>query len=232
MLYINSEHPTVQKIARQIKQAAHDDAEIVAGIFHYVRDDILFGFHPEVDALSASDIIERGSGQCNNKSIVFMALCRALDIPAKLYFSDIDRSIHRGFIPEWAYNIFPKNISHSWVDVQIDGKWHRIDGYINDISLFLAGREALIQHGWQTGFSVSDPTQTSADFSLEQENYVQMATVTRTHGVYDDPADYFRSSLYQNHPGGFKQLIAGYIMRQMNHRVEQLRAHYLQAIAI
>ena len=230
-MYIDSNHPTVQRIAEQIRQNAHTDADMIEAIFYYVRDEIRFGFPQEVDQLSASQIIERGSGQCNNKSITFMALCRALDIPAKLFFSDIDRSIHRGFIPRWAYRLFPRQISHSWVEVLVDGNWHRIDGYINDAALFHAGRAALLKRGWNCGFSVADPAEANIDFSLSTENYVQMAAVTTSHGNYDDPADYFNSPLYNNRPRGFKRLISRYILREMDKRVRALREQYTQQTA-
>jgi transglutaminase-like putative cysteine protease len=225
-MYIDSNHPTVQKIAVQIRESADTEEEIIKAIFFYVRDRILFGFHPEVDRLSASEIIERGSGQCNNKSIVFMALCQALDIPARLVFSDIDRSIHRGFIPGWAYRLFPETISHSWVEVRVQEQWHRIDGYINDNTLFHAGRAALLEAGWSCGFSVADPAQASSDFSLTAENFVQMGAVTKTHGYYSNPADYFDSPLYQNKPRGLRKLIAGYVLRTMDQRVQALRTNY------
>jgi transglutaminase-like putative cysteine protease len=226
MLYIDAQHPNIQHLANNIKRHHQTTAEQVKAIFYYVRDEILFGFHPEVDALSASEVVAQGRGQCNNKSIVFMALCEALDIPAKLYFSDIDRAIHRGFIPAWAYPLFPKNISHSWVEVYIDGRWYRIDGYINDLRLFYAGRDALLEQGWTTGFSVANPHEANVDFSLEQENYVQMEAVTKTHGEFKNPADYFSSTLYQNRPRGFKRLIAGYVLRVMERRVRSLRDAY------
>lgn len=225
-MYIDSDHPTVQRIAKQIKQSARTEDDIIEAIFLYVRDNILFGFHQEVDHLSASEIIERGSGQCNNKSIVFMALCRALDIPAKLIFSDIDRSIHRGFIPSWAYRLFPKSLSHSWVEVRINDQWHRIDGFINDETLFHAGRTALVEHGWSCGFSVAEPSKANVEFSLDTENFVQMGAVTTTHGSYSDPADYFDSPLYQNKPRGLRKLIAGYVLSVMDRRVRELRTNY------
>jgi len=225
-MYINPEHPIVQAVAYQIKQKTKTDAEAVEAIFYYVRDEILFGFHPEVDQLSASEIIARGSGQCNNKSIVFIALCQALNIQSKLFFSDIDRSIHRGFIPSWAYRLFPKRISHSWVEVNVDGQWHQVDGYINDELLFKAGRNQLFEVGWNCGYSVADPTQASSEFSLTDKNFVQMAAVTTHHGSYVDPAVYFNSSLYQNQPKGIKRLLSKFILKRMDSRVRDLRESY------
>jgi transglutaminase/protease-like cytokinesis protein 3 len=31
-----------------------------------------------------------------------------------------------------AYRLMPPLISHSWLEVQIDGTWRRLDSYIND----------------------------------------------------------------------------------------------------
>lgn len=231
MRYADFDNPVVQEKAHLLAENTSSTAEIVSNLFHYVRDGIQFAFHPEIDQLSASEIINRSAGQCNNKSIVFLALCRALDIPARIHFSDIDRNIHRGFIPVIALPFFPDKISHSWLEIEIDGRWHRIDSYINDLDLFYAGRAEIIKRGWDTGFSVADPENAVAEFSLDKENFVQMAAVTKEHGSYTDPADYFESNLYQNRKTGIRKILGGLVMREMNRRVKHIRQAYQQHVA-
>ena len=69
---------------------------------------------------------------------LFLALCRAAGVPARLHFSLIDKRIQRGLFHGLAYRLLPKRLSHSWLEVEIDGTWRRIDGYINDAPFFSA----------------------------------------------------------------------------------------------
>jgi len=48
-----------------------------------------------------------------------------------------------------------KEITHSWLEVEIDGKWVSVDTYINDITLHNAAVRKLKSKGWNTCFSVS-----------------------------------------------------------------------------
>ena len=72
------EHPLVRQTAARLtegKASAHDKLN---SIFLFVRDEIEFGFAPEGDLVKASETIEQGYGQCNNKGILFLALCKAV----------------------------------------------------------------------------------------------------------------------------------------------------------
>lgn len=193
-------------------------------IFHYVRDDIIFAFPEEGDLVKASETIQRGFGQCNTKATLYLALCKAARIPARIHFSLISRDIQKGFFSGIAYWAMPREISHSWIEVKIDGKWRRIDTFINDLPLFNAAIAEVEKLGWSTGYSIAlGEGKPSAELNLDKEAFQQMAAVTSDHGVWDEPAEYFASANYKNRPGALKLWLYRQMIGRINNKVQNLR---------
>jgi len=119
----------------------------------------------------------------------------------------------------------PKYISHSWVEVAIDGKWRRIDSFINDMPLHKAAEQELAKRGWTCGFSLAlSNGRANAKLRIEKEAFSQMAAVTDDHGTWGEPADYYSSDLYRNRPGFLKLWIYRLLIGGINHRVSQIRS--------
>ena len=144
------DHPLVQEAAKQLTDGAGLLHEKLERIFRFVRDNILFGFPPEGDFVKASQTIERGYGQCNTKGILFLALCKASGIPVRLHYSQISKEIQRGFFTGIAYWLMPDRISHSWLEIEIDGQWYPVDTCINDLRLHRAAVHELHRRGWKS----------------------------------------------------------------------------------
>jgi transglutaminase-like putative cysteine protease len=219
------EHPLVQSTAARLTQGATTDREKVARLFSYVRDDVKFQFPKDGDLVKASEVIRSSSGQCNTKGTLFLALCRAAGIRARIHFSLIDKAIQRGLFTGVAYWLMPPKISHSWIEVEIDGRWRRIDAYINDRPLQECAVSELNRRGWHTGFSVALPKQgqPATDLDLDSERFSQMAAVSDDHGTYDDPAEYYASDRYRNRPSRLKLWLYRQLVDGINERVERLR---------
>ena len=215
----------VRSTANRIVGNADNAEDKFSRLLNYVRDDIKFGFPASGDLTKASETIKLGLGQCNTKATLLLALCKATDIPARIHFSLISKEIQKGFFKGLAYRLMPDEISHSWLEIEIDGEWKRTDGFINDTSLQASSERELKRRGWKTGFSValSSPGKdcgTCSTFGTFQ----QMAAVTDDHGVFDEPAEYFQSALYENRPGPIKLLLYRISVAAINRRVEALRA--------
>ncbi|MBP7736523.1 MAG: transglutaminase family protein [Spirochaetes bacterium] len=195
-------------------------------LFYYVRDDIDFGFTADGDIIKASEIIKLGMGQCNNKGTLFLALCKAVSIPARIHFSLIRKEIQAGLFTGIFYRLLPPLLSHSWIDVHVDGKWIRIDSYINDQPFYLAGRKKLRENGWDTGYSISCSSgESSAEFNLDAEKFVQMDAVVEDHGVWEDPGYYYATDLYKNRPNAIKLLVYRlFIPRTVNKKIARMRS--------
>lgn len=216
--------PVITSVVNEICSPKDSIQKKLEAIFFYVRDTIQFGFLPRIDDYTASEIINTGIGQCNNKSGVFLALCKAAGIKARIHFSGIRKEIQRGLFKGIAYRFMPTEISHSWVEVKIDENWIRIDSFINDLAFYNAGKDVLKSRNWKTGFSIScESGSSSSDFTLSGDSFVQMDAVTEEFGSFDDPADFYRSNNYQNRPNFLKRVIYLLSLPSINRRVVNLR---------
>lgn len=230
--YADYDSSVVVNKARELTKHATTIEERLEKLFYYVRDDIAFGFHPETDYLTATEIIHRRVGQCNNKSTLLLALCRAIDIPAKIHFSLIKKEIQQGLFRGMIFRLMPKYISHSWVDVEVNGRLVRLDSYINDAPFYYSAKEQLAKEQLDTGYSVACSSgESSIDFNIHEEKFVQMDAVTDDHGAYDEPADYYKTKLYNNNVNPLKMLIYRLNLPSINHRVELLRAQCIDCVS-
>lgn len=218
-------HPLVKRTAEILTRNETTIRGRLENLFYYVRDEIKFGILPEVDYLPASEIIKRKIGACNNKGILLFALCKASDIPVRMHFSIIKKEIQRGLFKGLAYKFLPKVLSHGWVEVQVENSWRNIDSYINDHTYYLAAKKELRKRNWDTGFSVACSTgESSSDFNIDEEKFVQMDAVVEDHGVYEDPADYLYSERYANKANFVKFFMLKHlIFPRVNNRVGKLR---------
>lgn len=220
------EHPLVCDLARRLTDGEAGVRGKLARLFLFVRDEIKFGFPAHGDLLAASEVIRQGYGQCNNKGTVLLALCKAAGIPARIHFSLIGKEIQRGFFTGIAYALMPARISHSWLEVQVDQRWRRLDAYINDSGLQGHAVAELKRRGWRTGFSVALP-KTGApaiELDLDNEKFSQMAAVTDDHGTFDEPAAYYAGPHYRNRPGRLKLWLYRRMLKGINGRVQRLRS--------
>ena len=192
-------HPSVQDIAKRLTSAEASVRGKLERLFYYMRDEVKFGFPKEWDFVKASKVIELGLGQCNSKSTLFLAFCKALGIPARVHYGLIKTEVVRGIFPGFALAMIPSKGSHSWLEVEIEGKWRRIDSYIVDEQLYQASRQNLKGKGWDIGYALACPRgKCSCEFNIDKEEFVQMGAVVEDHGVWDDPSDYFVSGKYQS----------------------------------
>lgn len=218
------DHPLVRETAKTLTNGETTVRGKIEKLFYYVRDKIKFGFPKDGDLVKASETIQSGVGQCNTKGTLFLALCKTLEIPARLHFSLIKKDIQRGLFTGIAYRLMPMLISHAWIEVEVDGIWHKLDSYINDEPFYYAAKTALRKCGWDTGFSVACSSgQSSAAFNLDRESFVQMDAVVQDQGVWDEPNDYYVSSFYKNRPNFFKLLLYWLLIGSINRKVEYLR---------
>ncbi|MCK5200394.1 MAG: transglutaminase domain-containing protein [Spirochaetales bacterium] len=193
-------------------------------IFYFVRDEIVFAFPAKGDLVKASETIKSGKGQCNTKSALFLALCKAAGIPARIHFSLIRKEIQKGLFTGLAFRIMPDLISHSWIEVEVEGSWRRIDSFINDEDFYLAGKVKLKEQNWDTGYSIAcSSSESSAAFSVDEEKFVQMDAVVDDHGYWNEPADYYTTDLYQNRPGFLTLLVYRFLIFGINRKVKSMR---------
>lgn len=218
------DHPMVQKKAAEVTLGRAAPLEKLNGIFHFVRDEIRFGFTPIWDHVKASEVMRYGLGYCNTKATLLLALCHASGIPARVHFGLIDIRIMRGILPSFAFPFMPKVGSHSWAEVQLEGEWTPIDSYINDRTFYEQALKWLTASGRPFGYSVSFiDGKSSCEFNFGEKGFVHMGAVLEDHGVWEDPAEYFASRKYLR----FNAIqMMGYPMLALlaNRNIEKIRA--------
>ena len=221
----NFKHPLVKNTAEALTEKEHTIRRKVERLFNFVRDEIKFGFPPELDYISASDIIKKKKGQCNNKGVLLFSLCKAINIPVRMHFSLIKKEILRGLFTGLAYKLIPDKLSHCWVEIFIEGKWRSVDSYINDQTYYLSAKKELKKRNWDTGFSVACSSgESSSSFNIDEEKFVQMDAVVEDQGNYEDPSDYFFSENYNNRESAIKTfIILNFIFPSVNRKVQELR---------
>lgn len=199
VLLSDADHPSIQEKAASLTAAGESTLEKVERIFHFVRDKIRFGFPPRWDVVRASEVLEYGIGQCNLKATLYVALCRAAGIGARVHCGMISSDIMRGIFPPIAFPFLPDAGSHSWTEVQIDGKWQPIDSYINDRAFYMAARERLIESGKPLGYSVSFlEGKSSCESNFGEKGFVHMGAVIEDHGMWEDFSQYVASDRYSS----------------------------------
>lgn len=165
------DNPLVRETAARLIGDANTVREKLNRLFHYVRDDIKFGFTQDGDLVKASTTIRLGKGQCNTKGTLLLALCKAVEIPAHIHFSLIKKEIQRGLFTGLGYKLMPPLLSHSWIEVEVDGKWRSIDSYINDEEYYLVARSKLRRNDGIQGIQSLVQTENAVATSILIKRY-------------------------------------------------------------
>jgi transglutaminase-like putative cysteine protease len=90
--YIDSDHARVRRKAEQLVGAIGDPVERSRRLYAAVRDEIRYD--PYVDytdreTYRASSVLAKGQAYCVGKASLYVALCRASGIPARLGLADV-----------------------------------------------------------------------------------------------------------------------------------------------
>ena len=128
---LDFEHSKIQKLVNERAWKNLSKKEKVSQVYTFVRDEIRFGYNTS-DAISASQVLEDGYGQCNTKATLLMALMRAVGVPNRIHGFTIDKALQKGAITGIWYLIAPKNILHSWVEIFVNDSWYFLEGVILD----------------------------------------------------------------------------------------------------
>lgn len=189
--HININHPQVRAKAAALTHGLRTDCQKALAIFEFVRDEVKFGFTRGFWDNTASDVLVSRVGYCNTKSTLFVALLRAVNIPARQIFVDIDRGVLHGILdPGTPY------VDHSYVEVFLNGTWWATDACIVDTNLFVPARARAERENRVLGYGVhasgtNDWDGASAAFS--QFNILDPRPIsTRNWGAYQDVADFYQ----------------------------------------
>lgn len=107
--------------AKEIIKGADTPKEAALKIFHFTREEILFGQdYPDV---KASHTLEKGIGTCHSKTNMQIGLLRAVGIPARCHYVHLPKELLKPFTPGFIYNKIPTPQVHPWCECFLDGNW-------------------------------------------------------------------------------------------------------------
>lgn len=222
--YIDCANPAVVELAESITVGSRDAREKAVRIHDFVRDRIRFGWAPAFYDQRASDVLAAGVGFCNTKSTLFVALLRALGIPARQHFVNISARILDGLIdPGTPY------VDHSFAEVFLGGTWHRVDCYIVDRAMMANARARLAAESRPLGYGVHRNGVSEWDGRADAfSQFVNDGSVpgltSADHGLHEDVGAFYASGRGANELTFPVRWLFGFFSRRANARIEAIRA--------
>ena len=220
---LNFSNQQIQHLIKEKKWLELDTVERCKNIYNFVRDDILFGYNVS-DNIPASEVLSDGYGQCNTKSTLLMALLRAVGIPNRLHGFTIDKRLQKGAITGIWYQLAPKNILHSWVEVYINEQWYFLEGVILD-KAYLTSLQKENQDCTTTFCGYGAYTDNFQNPPIEwnlNNTYIQEKGINQDFGLFDSPDDFYAK--HRQELNFIKQFMFDKIIRKkMNQNVSRIR---------
>lgn len=120
----DSDSEPIREKAQQLTQGLTDPMEKAKAIFYFVRDGISYNLYVKKhmpEHFQASSTLLRGKGYCVQKSVLLIALARAVGIPARLGCAKIKNHL----LSQKVMNILQSNIFpwHGYAELYLDGTW-------------------------------------------------------------------------------------------------------------
>jgi hypothetical protein len=215
-------HPDIEALVARRGWRALPMHERIGAVYDFVRNEIPFGYN-EGDELPASRVLAEGQGQCNTKGVLLMALLRAVGVPCRFHGFTIDKALQKGAVTGLAYWLAPRSIVHSWVEVDLAGRWLNLEGFILDTAYLgrlqqrFAGARAFCGYGAAT----PDLMNPGVDW-CGRDTYIQKDGINHDFGVFDSPDAFF--ARHGSNLSGFKRWLFQRVVRhRMNRHVRRIR---------
>jgi hypothetical protein len=212
------------------------ERERAVALHDYVRDTVAFGFNPRFDLGPPEYVLSRHLGHCNPKSLLMVALFRAAGFEAHQHFVAISSDILKGAIPASRSWIVPAQLSHSYVDVRVDGNWCAIDSFTIDTRLLHAAQARLAAEGRALGYGVRRDSTNAWDGRSDAFSQFSPAMMLEDHGRIEDVDAYFRSRQYRHQLLGIRfnalfSLMGDFGVGPINAHLDRLRGGRVTAQA-
>lgn len=220
---LNFSAANIQQLISDRKWQDVDTYHRIKQIYHFVRDEILFGYNVD-DSIPASKVLTDGYGQCNTKGTLFMALLRGVNVPCRVHGFTIDKELQKGAMTGIVYKNAPQNIFHSWVEVYLDGVWYELEAFILD-KAYLTRLQSINSScvGAFCGYGVAVKDFRNPVIDFERNNtYIQSEGINQDFGVYDCPDELLKE--HHQEMSALKTFLYQHLGRHfMNHNIKKIR---------
>lgn len=192
--FVDSDHPQIVQFAKQNALGASDRDKAVA-LYYAVRDGVRY--HPFQnftldETYRASVCLERGVGWCVPKAALLAASARAVGIPARVGYADVQNHLTT---PELTAKMGDTDlfIYHGYTELHLEGKWVKATPAFN-LSLCTRFRVKPLEF---------DGVNDSIFHPFDEDNRRHMEYV-RERGVFADvPAEAIKRAFGETYPRAF-----------------------------
>jgi hypothetical protein len=221
---VNYQHADIQNLIAARGWRALSPYDRIGAAYDFVRNEIRFGYNLSDDR-PASEVLRDGYGQCNTKGNLLVALLRALDIPCRFHGFTIYNELQKGAIPTYLFWLAPKRILHSWVEVEWQGEWLNLEGFILDDDYLHAVQKAHTEKGDVfSGYGIATSCLRAPPVEWKGEStYIQREGIADDFGLFTSPDDFYRER--GTNLKGPRRYIYRYLVRHLiNWHVARIRA--------
>ena len=214
---------TIQHLIESRQWQSLETFEAIGTVYSFVKDDIAFGYN-RTDDLQASLVLSDGYGQCNTKANLLMALLRAFGIECRIHGFTIDKALQKGAIPVGLYQLAPRRILHSWVEVNYRGRWLNLEGFIIDAD-YMASIQSRYSRSSVSfcGYGIATACLRNPNVEWRgKSTYIQKQGIVDDFGIFMTPIN-FTGSMEQIY-AVLKRIFYAYIGRHIvNWNVNRIR---------
>lgn len=219
---------TVKGVVDQFLVGSAPEREKAIALHDYVRDKVKFGFNKYFDATPPDYTLTCGHGHCNPKSRLVVSLFQAAGLESYQHFVVIPKDILKDAIPASRFWMIPAELSHSYVEVKVEGKWCAIDSFIVDPPLLRGAQARLAREGRSLGYGARIDSINIWDGQSDAFSQFDHSMMIEDHGRVDDLEAYFRDKKYRNHAFGLPfntmfKLMGEFGVAPMNAHLEKIR---------
>lgn len=196
--------------------------ERIGAAYEFVRNEIAFGYN-HADDIPSSRVLADGYGQCNTKGTLLMALLRGLGIRCRLHGFTIHKELQRGIVPESVFRLAPREILHSWVEVETQSGWISLEGFILNAPFLAALQRAFSASDELCGFGVGTTSLSAPPVAWTgKDTYIQRTGIIRDLGTYHRPDEFYAN--HRQELGVLRTWLYRHVIRhRMNQRVRAIR---------
>ena len=197
-----SQTKTITEVVDYVIATAPTERERAVALHDVVREGVRFGFNKYFDASSPDYTLACGYGHCNPKSRLLVVLFRTIGLECYQHFVVLPKEILRDAIPASRFWMIPTELSHSYVEVRVEGSWCAIDSYIVDTPLLRGALALLETQGRTLGYGTRSDATNVWDGQSDAFSQFDRCLLIEDHGRVDDVDAYFRDRRYRNRAFG------------------------------
>jgi transglutaminase-like putative cysteine protease len=213
---------TVRIMAKRVTQLVSGERAKAVAIHDYVKS-LPFACVGDFLYTRASDVIKLGMGDCHTKAVLFVALLRAIRIPARMRFVSLPAGFMRGLL-----DLGQPTVTHAIAEVMLAGRWYQTDTYVMDAALSREARELLRTENTLTGYGIH--AQGDQDWNAFDDAHTHYTSADPSSlpltdwGVAHDPFQFYADPAHDMLRPSFVARIKWQMgVHLLNHRVQKIR---------